>query len=256
MTWRYQHAYIFLIFIYIFFLSNVIVAKEIVTTFNMSSNISGVSTSEICEQSCYKYDAYRQNKLNFSIEFIIKPTLYKNKEVIAVFSHLSGTQIEEENICFLDIDTKKLLYVHQTTNNKFDNLFFKWEIDNTVNPAISHYYELKSRELISEDFFFPVDGYTVQAWLFILLRTDVNMDSRWDFNLLVPRNTFYRMQGKVLDKEILEYNSKEIECYKVEVALAGLFGIFFPKSYFWITTSSPHELIKYQDNKFIYKLRR
>jgi hypothetical protein len=198
------------------------------------------------------FKAYKNNIFQFTVNFLVKPTTYKKQDVMSIYTKVNSQKIQEENICFLSPTTNELLYVFQTTKNGENKDNFKWEVDNTSVPANAYFYNLNNNKSINNTFTFQENAYTVQAWLYVLLHNRLNINSKFNFKLLVPTSSFWDMFCYVKNEETIIQNATTYQCYKIEIGLAGLLGVITPKTYFWVTKNFPHKIIKFKDSSYDY----
>jgi len=200
------------------------------------------------------FEAFKDNHFEFSVDFQVKPTLYKGKKVIGIFTRLKGEKIQESNALYMSLDLEPL-HIFQNTSNEYENKHTQWEVDNSTSLATSILYDRDSQAVQTGRFDFPSDGQPFQAMMYLFQIIKFDPQTPFTFHLLSPPHDFYEMLVRIETTENIGFNSQVIPCYKVEIRLRGLLGIFLPKSYFWVTISEPHIPLKYQDPKFIYYLK-
>jgi hypothetical protein len=53
------------------------------------------------------------------------------------------------------------------------------------------------------------------------------------------------LKVKLIDKEKMKVNDKEIDCFKLKLSVSGIFGKLFSKTYLWYSVDAPHYLVRY-----------
>ncbi len=54
------------------------------------------------------------------------------------------------------------------------------------------------------------------------------------------------LKVKLVDKEKIKVNDKEIDCFKLKLSVSGIFGKLFAKTYLWYSVDIPHYLVHYE----------
>lgn len=70
------------------------------------------------------------------------------------------------------------------------------------------------------------------------------------FHLLTNEPSQYKISLKDLGRETITVDGRSYECNKLQMLLdmgaINLFSAFFPKTYFWVNTAPPYEIIRYE----------
>lgn len=59
------------------------------------------------------------------------------------------------------------------------------------------------------------------------------------------RSPFF-LKVKLVDKEKIKVNDKEIDCFKLKLGVSGIIGKIFGKTYLWYSVDEPHYLVHYE----------
>jgi hypothetical protein len=200
-----------------------------------------------------KYDTFSENKFVYTVDFLVQSIKSADKEKIEIYTDIVGEKIKENNITYLEPDFK-ILDIVQTSQNQFDNAFFRWKIHNPNGKAFVYYEDLKTGRKYDYSTSFTKKAYTLQIFLYLIQTLDFTLNQSFDFFLIVPPAHTYHMTARIVGMESVNTILGEVECYKMELNIAGFFSLFFPKHLFWLRKKSPHIPVKYQDTRFVYKL--
>jgi hypothetical protein len=70
------------------------------------------------------------------------------------------------------------------------------------------------------------------------------------FHLLTNEPSQYKISLKDLGRETVTIDGRAYECNKLQMLLdmgaINIFSGFFPKTYFWVNTVEPHEIVRYE----------
>jgi hypothetical protein len=70
------------------------------------------------------------------------------------------------------------------------------------------------------------------------------------FHLMTNEPSQYKISLKDLGRETITVDGRAYECNKLQLLLdmgaINIFSGFFPKTYFWVSVSEPHEIIRYE----------
>ena len=61
--------------------------------------------------------------------------------------------------------------------------------------------------------------------------------------ILGGRNSF-SLKVKLVGKKTVKVNDKEIDCFKLQLGLPGIWGKLFSKTYLWYSLDTPHYLVR------------
>jgi hypothetical protein len=200
----------------------------------------------------YSYKAYKNKNHIYTANIIARPCVLKNS-CLGVFTTVKGDKIIEINTCYIDTQNQ-ILKVHQESHNDLDKTYFIWDIDNTKETATSKYINLKTNQEQTNSFKFLKDGLTIQSFLSLLPNIQLKPGYTFDFPLLVPPDYFHYLTMTVITTESINTIDGEIECYRLELRISGLFGMILPKCSFWVRKKPPHIPYKYEEPNTTYIL--
>jgi hypothetical protein len=70
------------------------------------------------------------------------------------------------------------------------------------------------------------------------------------FHLLTNEPSQYKISLKALGRETITVGGQAYDCNKLQMLLdlgaINIFSGFFPKTYFWVNTAEPHEVVRYE----------
>jgi hypothetical protein len=210
-----------------------------------------ISFSDSNAATSLYYLAYKNSEITHSVIFNIKTT----ENVIIIKSEAKGETLKETTECIISSTSNQLISLDQRTKNETDNVFFNWQLNSKNTYKQLTFENLHNEKVWSEPWELKENSYPIQALLYFIQTLPLAEDYIYKCQLITPPKEAYPIQLKVIDQSTLTLDGKPKLCFKLEASVNHIFGLFMPKTYFWVTQEKPHIPIQYQDQRFIYRLR-
>jgi hypothetical protein len=191
----------------------------------------------------------------FTTRYKVHPATQNNQAAIDIFSTLEAQNTRQENHCVLDAAQNHLLSVHQITQSREQKAYFEWDISVSSSNANGVYRDLRSGKIRRKTFSIDANAYPIQGIFYLLPLMDLEVGAEKRANLIVPPFTVTEIYFRVVGVEPVEIDSRRYDCLKGEFGLTGILGVITPKSAFWLTQSSPHIPVKYEEGPTTFYLK-
>lgn len=184
-----------------------------------------------------KFSAHQNNRHIYSVKYNAQFTSGN----IQIRTKITGEEIHEINYCMLNNNSVKT--IQQKSQNNIENLHYHWNIEN----GAFFYHDLSTMNMSTGNIKLDQQSQSLQSLIYILLGTEISKDSFLLYRLITPPNQLHGISIKPVGSEIVQLNGTNFECWKLEIGLDGILGLFFPKWYYWASKNKPYLPLKYKN---------